>query len=142
MNNTLAPGASARFALVAPGVSTGLPARFDAGLTVIRMIISVVIRTLTVTVGTFGAFGVFVNTAASAIDAIIDLYNYYLHQNWWNTNTVIRDYNQTYRREYDIRTARRVSGEQRSLDFAITNNAAAAASIEWSVNARLLLRGH
>ena len=139
-NNTLAPGLTNRFGLATPN-NVALPATFQAGLTVVRMIIDVIIKGATINAFNFGAFGVMVNTAGATLDAIIDLYDWYLHQNWAQTNTLTNDSAQWYRRSYDIRTARRVRGEQRSLDFAITNNAASPGSIVWTVNSRMLLKG-
>ena len=100
-----------------------------------------VIRVVTVSADSFGAFGVLVNTAASAIDAVLDLYDYYLHQNFQFIQSATTDGSQQYRQRYDIRTARRVRGEDRSLDFVITNNAAAGTSLVWSASSRLLLKG-
>ena len=126
--------------LVLPS-SASLPATFEAGVTIVRLIIDVVIRSAVAGQTLFGAWGVFMNTAQSAIDTILDLYDYYLHQNWSVLQSNANDTAQAWRRSYDIRTARRVRGEQRHLDFAITNNAASGGSAIWNVSARMLLKG-
>jgi len=139
VNNTLAPGASSRVALVNPQ-NTSLPDTFEAGLTVIRMILKVVINSETINQDNFGAFGAFLNVNFQAVDTILDLLDYYLHQNWTNVLTLANDSSQYWERNYDIRTARRIRGNDRQLDFAVTNNAGSAGSIKWSVDARLLLK--
>jgi len=118
-----------------------MPGTFQAGLTVVRMILEVIVHTVTVNQNVFGAFGVMVNTAVSAIDAILDLYDYYLHQNFYTTAVSPNALGASEVHRYDIRTARRVRGEQRTLDFVITNNAASVSSLNWSVSARMLLKG-
>jgi len=137
-NNSLGIGASNRVSLVNPTV---LPGTFEAGLTIVRMILTVLIRSSTTNVVNFGAWGVLVNTAALVVDAIIDLYDYYIHQNWTNVANVVNDSAGMWTREYDIRTARRLRGENRTLDFVITNNAASGGTIFWTASARFLLKG-
>ena len=118
-----------------------MPGTFQAGFTVVRMILDVILRANANNQALFGAYGVFVNTALSAIDTILDLYDYYVHQNWTQISVNANDTAQAYVRRYDIRTARRVRGEQRSLSFAITNNSGSAGSVIWAVSARCLLKG-
>ena len=88
----------------------------------------------------FGAFGVAVRTGTAVIDVILELLDYYLHQNWVNVVSNVGDSTQWFQKDYDIRTARRLRGQGRHLDFLVTNNSASAGSIRWSVNARLLLK--
>jgi len=139
-NNLLAVGASSRFSLANPN-NVNLPGTFQAGFTAVRMILNVIIRSEVLNQANFGAYGVLVNTALSTIDAILDLYDYYVHRNWHVLQVAPTDLAQAEREDYDIRTARRVRGEQRSLDFVITNNAASGGAIRWTVGARLLLKG-
>ncbi len=107
----------------------------------VRLIVQVVISAASINADTFGAWGIWVNTALTAVDAVLDLYDWYLHANFTNRLTLTSDFSQYWNKSYDIRTARRVRGEQRSLDFVATNNAASGANIVWSVNARMLLKG-
>ena len=100
-----------------------------------------IIRSVVVNNVNFGAWGVFVNIGFSVVDAILDLLDYYLHQNWQNVANSVNDRAQATIRSYDIRTARRIRGEDRTLDFTIVNNAASAGNIEWTVNSRCLLKG-
>ncbi len=118
-----------------------MPGTFEAGFTVVRMIIEVLLRSNALNQSNFGAYGVLLRTGAATIDAILDLYDYYLHQNWTNRANIPSDPAQSYRQRYDIRSARRVRGEQRSLDFIMTNNAASAGNVIWAVSARMLLKG-
>ena len=118
-----------------------MPATFQAGFTVVRMIVEVVIKSVGLNQVNFGAYGVFVNVAFSVVDAILDLLDYYLHTNWENVTNSVNDSAQTYRRSYDIRTARRVRGEQRQLDFIATSNSGSSGVVQWTVNSRLLLKG-
>ena len=138
--NILGAGASQSFQLANPTDAT-MPGTFQAGFTVVRMILDVILRANANNQALFGAYGVFVNTALSAIDTILDLYDYYVHQNWTQISVNANDTAQAYVRRYDIRTARRVRGEQRSLSFAITNNSGSAGSVIWAVSARCLLKG-
>ena len=117
-----------------------LPATFEAGLTVVRMIIDVIIRPLANNQAIFGAYGVLVNVGLATVDAILDLYDYYLHANFQNISTSINDASQNYRRAYDIRTARRVRGENRALEAVVTNNAGSGTSVIWTISSRLLLK--
>ncbi len=105
------------------------------------MIIEVIIGSLVANNANFGAWGVLVNVGFSAVDAILDLLDYYLHKNWFNITNTPNDRAQVSRRDYDIRTARRVRGEQRQLDFVITNNGASAGSVVWTMSSRCLLKG-
>ncbi len=104
------------------------------------MILSVVVKSAVLNQVNFGAYGVYVRVGAVVIDTILDLYDYYLHQNWDNVTSSVSDAAQMYRKDYDIRTARRIRGEDRQLTFAITNNAASGGSIVWTVSGRFLLK--
>ena len=138
VENSLPVGGSARFSLVNPLTSTGLPATWEAGLTVIRLIVEVTHRALLANLPYQGAYGVMVNTIRQTVDVILDLFDYYLHKNFIGISPTANNNNT--REQYDIRTARRVRGSERSLDFVITNNAASATTMVWSVSARMLLR--
>ena len=138
-NNTLSAGSSARFPLVDPLTSTGLPKTWEAGFTVVRMILDVAVRASSINLTAFGAFGVLVTTTRTLIDVILDLFDYYLHQNFVVQSDTVDDPS-TYRKSYDIRTARRVRGSERALEFVITNNSSSSVSLFWSASARLLLK--
>ena len=139
-NNLLGPGVSARFALADPTSAT-LPATFQAGFTVVRMLIDVIVRSAAINQFNFGAYGVLVRIGTSVIDMILSLLGYYLHKNWDTiSGGPLEDMAQFHTRSYDIRTARRVRGENRKLDFGITNNSGSGGSIRWSVHCRLLLK--
>ena len=140
VENTLTQGSSVRFPLVSALTSTGLPKTWEAGFTVIRMILDVVVKAVNINLPVFGAFGVLVNTTQTVIDVILDNYGYYLHQNYHAITSNANDNAQMYRKSYDIRTARRVRGDEPSLDFVITNNSGSSSPLIWSASARLLLK--
>ena len=111
-------------------------------MTCIRLILEVIVRSNSLNVAGWGAFGVMVNSTRTLVDVILDLFDYYLHQNWAikPANSVNDPAgNTTFR--YDLHTGRTLRGGERALDFVITNNAAGASAIVWTVNARMLLRG-
>ena len=140
--NTLSVGSSARFALLDPLNSTGLPATWEAGVTVIRLLLEVSLRSIGTGATGFGAFGVMVNSTRTLVDVILDLFDYYLHQNWNISPQDPTAFNPagTIRYRYDIRTARVLRGSERALDFVITNNSASGNSVKWTANARMLLK--
>ena len=140
VNNLLGSGVSARFPLLDPASAT-LPATFEAGVTVVRMILRVIIRSASQNQYNFGGYAVLVKTGTAVIDVILGLFDYYLHQNWSTiTGASLEDSSNFYQRDYDIRTARRLRGMDRRLEFMVTNNSAGAGSIRWDVSARLLLK--
>jgi len=104
------------------------------------MLIDVVIRNVTINQAGFGAWGVLVTTTRTLIDVILDLFDYYLHQNYFVVTNSVNDAASLLRKSYDIRTARRIRGGERALEFAITANSGSAGAVEWSVNTRLLLK--
>ena len=118
----------------------GLPKTFEAGLTVVRLILDVVIRPAVQDLNVFGAFGAMINVAFTAVDVILDLYDYYLHQNFFVRTNDVNSGEESYKRSYDLRTARKIRGADRHLDFVITNNSGSGASLIWSMSARMLLK--
>ena len=138
-NNLLGTGVSARVSLVDPA-NASLPATFEAGLTVVRAILRVVIRSNVATQFNTGNFGLAVRTGTAVIDVILSLLDYYLLSSWETNTSSAADKSQDWVKDYDIRTARKLRGKDRHLDFMITNNSASAGSIRWAVHARFLLR--
>ena len=138
-NNLTGPGVSNRLALVDPN-SAGLPATFEAGLTVVRTILRVIIRSDSLNQFNLGSYGLAVRTGTAVIDVILSLLDWYLHQNWENILAVAADTAQFWSKDYDLRTARRIRGKDRHLDFMVTNSSTSVGSIRWGVYARLLLR--
>ena len=72
----------------------------------------------------------------SNVDPLVDLFDYYLLDpvslRQPDTTPVTRD--------FDIRTARKVRGEDRGLDYNFANSAASAGAIRVTANFRLLIR--
>ena len=138
-NNLLGSGVSARVALVDPNDSA-LPATFEAGLTVIRAILRVIVRSNVATEFNTGSFGLMVRTGTQVIDIILSLLDYYLFSSFETNTSSAADKAQDWVKDYDLRTSRKLRGKERHMDFGITNNSASAGSIRWAVHARFLLK--
>ena len=138
-NNLLGPGVSSRVALVDPN-SSDLPATFEAGLTVVRAILRVIVRSNIATEFNTGSFGLAVRTGTAVIDIILSLLDYYLLSSFETNTSSAADKSQDWVKDYDLRTARRIRGKERHMDFMITNNSGSAGSIRWAVHARFLLK--
>ena len=133
---SIAAGGISNFTL-AQGSVTAFPLLLRAGFTCLRMILDVHIRQNAINLNIDGAFAVYVGdeNGAGGVDPLIDFFDYYLHQNFAQRDDEVnyKDYH------YDIRTARRVRGETRALEFNLTNSSGSASALTFSVSARLLL---
>ena len=117
----------------------GIPGAVEGGFTVRRMILSLNIRPTTTGNNAFGAFGVLViprSASANLPDPIVDLVDWYLLKHWWVRGGEI---NEIFNFEFDIRTARKVRGEDRSLFHTLSNSASSSSSVEYSASSRLVL---
>ena len=110
-------------------------------LTIKRMFLHVAISNGATGVFAEGAFGVEVGSTRSMPTVpdspIVDLTGWYLHQNFnqMPLGGEAKDYN------YDIRTARKITGEDRTLWFMLEVNGGSLAAVEFVVSVRLLLSG-
>ena len=132
---TLGLGALANFDITAPGE---IPEGYQGGFTVLRMIHTLYVRPLSLTLNIFGAYGVLVAPRASLTvlpSPITDLVDWYYQVNW---NLRQAD-SITESISADIRTVRKVRGEQRTLFAVFQNNSASGGSVSVSMTARLLL---
>ncbi len=121
--------------------SVALPDTFQAGLTVIRMIIGVTLRATGAGQIIFGNWGAYVaDDTSSGTDTILDLLDYYLLRPWYHIQSDVNDGNQVLRENFDIRTMRKLRGRERRLRWTLTNNAASGGSVSFNVNVRFLLR--
>ena len=118
-----------------------LPAGLEGGFTCKRMIITARLRQAAFDATSLGAFGVLVATRVASLDlpdAIVDLVDWYLQQGWdafrESDDPVVKEFN------YDIKTARKVRGEDRTLWFVTNNSAASAAAIVASATVRMWLQ--
>jgi len=107
------------------------------GFTCLRMFLHISFQQSTVSQVLNGAFGISVNTdKAVGIDPILDLVDYYLHDGF--------DLNQPteepVRQVYDIRTARRVRGADRRIEFNMANSAGSAGTVAVTAHFRLLIK--
>ena len=116
-----------------------VPDGYAGGLTVRRMLISFNVRGETVNAENTGSFGVSVVTRDAIAGAVLpdpaaDLVDWYVQKNIsWFADTL------AYRRwEFDIRTSRKVRGEDRTLVAMFDNGGSAVAT--WTVEWRLLLQ--
>ena len=137
----VAIGGQAIVDLLPPG---SVPPAFLAGLVVLRMIGELQLTAQSADQDGFGAFGVTMVTrdavaGAAVPDPIIDLVDWYYHQNWFNNESRVGDFQEAGRTRFDIRTARRIRGEDRTLVAVFENNAASAQAVKFSTTVRLLL---
>ena len=137
----VAIGAQAIFDLLPPGT---IPVGVQAGVTILRMIGELQLTAQSADQDGFGAFGIALMSrdavAASAVpDPIADLVDWYYHQNWFNNESRVGDFQEAGRTRFDIRTSRKVRGEDRTLAAVFENNAASAQAVKFSVTTRMLL---
>ncbi len=120
-----------------------IPEGFQGGLTVIRTILQVKVRAEADNSNCFGAVGVTVSTrdalAALAMpEPITDLVDWYYLTSYWVNQESERS--ATAIAEIDLRSARRIRGEDRTLVMVIQANPGSEASLQVSPMARMLLR--
>ena len=133
---TVAAGALLNFPTAGEKL-TNWPAK-DGGFTILRAILTVAIRNVTANQDIFGAFSLTVVTNnVSGTDPIQDDLDAYVHQNFWQRGADA----EPHAYNYDLRSARRIRGEDRELDFDLANNSASSGSLAVSFCARLLIRG-
>ena len=133
---TVAPGGIANFDLIGAGVA-GMPEVLDGGMTILRLILEVIVFNQVAGANAFGAYGIYVATAAVAvIQPVFDLLDYYVHQNFYSRDS---DDSGSGMYRYDIRTARRLRGVDRKLRFTLENSAGSQ-NVTVRVNARMLVR--
>ena len=133
----------------APGVQglfdmlplTGVPDGYQGGQTVMRMLLKVWARPAAVGFDSYGALGVYAGPRDSLVigappDPLTDLVDWYFHTSWYiNQSTLMTELIV----KEDIRSARKIRGEDRTLGFVIDPSGASGTAITWSVSARLLL---
>ena len=118
-----------------------LPAALLAGSTVLRMIGKYTILNQTDNVNVFGAYAVAVVTraalaAGSVPEPIGDLVDWYYHDGFNVRQEVNRDTREV---TFDIRTARRIRGEDRTLMAICENSSASVSSLVFYTSMRLLM---
>ena len=117
----------------------GLPASVEGGFTCRRMLTSWHIRPVSTGLNAFGAFGVLVaprSASSNLPNPIVDLVDWYLLHHWW---VRAGEVNQIFPFEFDIRTNRKVRGEDRSLFGILASSAASLTSVEYTSHFRLVL---
>ena len=126
--------------------SAVIPDGYAGGFTVIRMIGQLELTSQTANSDVFGALGIMVasrsavSLAGAMPDPIIDLVDWYYHQHWFNNTASVGDMEAQGRTLFDIRSARKIRGEDRTLAGVLVNNGASAAAIKWRLSVRLLLQ--
>ena len=124
--------------------AVNLPEGYLGGLTIRRMFARLSFRPFTANSDTFGQFGITLVTrdaiaagAASLPSPLADNVDWYLRDGFAYTQSALISEQQT----YDIRTARRVRGEDRSMVFLLSVSAAAGSALsQFSLNFRLLIQ--
>ena len=142
-------GVPAAIAIGAQGLQDLLPIatlmpQFLGGLTVLRMIGTLELTAQTADQDVFGSLGIAVMTrdafaGAAVPDPILDHVDWYYQQNWFNNESRVGDLQEAGRTSFDIRTARRIRGEDRLLAAVFENSSASAAAIKFRLSVRLLL---
>ena len=137
ISQNLAAGAEGIFDLLS---LARLPATLEGGLTVLRMILRLGVRAQASNTTPLGAFGVSVVTrdAFSGLavpDPLTDLVDWYLWHGFamFDSDSAGREWN------FDIRTARRLRGEDRTL-VAVMEADATSSALTWDMDVRLLCR--
>ena len=121
--------------------TANIPGGLRGSFTAMRLIGHVSMYQDTANVTCLGMFGVAVVTldalvAGAVPDPSVDLVDWWYHDAWFfDDNPII-----SHRFVFDIHTARKVRGEDRTLAFVIDNNSVAT-GIVFSVYTRLLLQG-
>ena len=119
-----------------------IPVGFEGGLTVIRMIAQVNETGLLTGNNFFGAHAVYLLTRAALTalgiaSPIDDLVDWYYHKGY--TSNALGPQLTPETDQVDIRTARRIRGNDRTLAFVMEVNGASQQSVSVSANFRLLL---
>ena len=116
----VAAGSSIGSTVLAGPEQAAMPDTFQAGFTIVRMILEVFILAQTINQPVFGNFGVAViDENSSGIDTILDLLDYYVLQPFSNETDSTSVLQRATRYVYDIRTARRIRGRERRLEFCV-----------------------
>jgi len=137
LKTSLGPGAIGIFDLLPIGA---LPNGFEGGLTVLRMIGALSIVPATANLPVQYAQGVLTMTtqaftSGNVPNPLVDLVDWYYLQHGFIQQASI----ETDERPFDIRTARRIRGEDRTLVHAIINSASSATTLTYTFSTRLLL---
>ena len=133
---TVSAGGSAVFNMLPLG---SLPPALQGGLTILRMIGSLSIVPQVANLNVQFAHGILVMTEVAATagvvpDPIVDLVDWYYHQQRF----VQQAFLDTVYFPFDIRTSRRIRGQDRTLEHTIHNSASSGTGLEYSLSARLL----
>ena len=117
----------------------GIPEGFGGGLTVVRMIGHLDVRSDQVNELVYSA-GIAVMTrdafaAGATPDPVSDLVDWY----WLDSRFIRQTDIEVVSTPFDIRTARKVRGEDRTLAFVIQNNGPGSANLAFMIHVRLLL---
>ena len=117
----------------------GIPEGFAGGLTVLRMIGHLDVRSDQTNELVYSA-GIALMTrdafaAGATPDPVTDLVDWY----WLDSRFIRSSVLETVNTPFDIRTARKVRGEDRTLAFIIQNNGPGTANLAFMIHVRLLL---
>jgi len=135
-STNLAPGAQATANLTDQAV---IPAGFGGAYSILRTILELTMNVVTLASAANAVFGLFVgpdqllSTPPDPEDDLIDWY--LLKPVSWSSNTG----EQTWRFNVDLRTARRIRGEGRTLMLTVKAALANSSNIEFTADFRFLL---
>ena len=120
-------------------LSIGVPAGWRTGLTLLRCILKCWIRNdVTASDQNRGSFGLYVGTdiGAQFSDPETDLIDWYWQENWCHRSANNNDLQEF---SIDLRSARKLRNEDRTLFFVMKNSASSNGSIQYSLNMRALM---
>ena len=118
-----------------------IPTGWDSGFTIIRAIGKILIRPSTGSVDYFGAFGLgVVSRDAVAAGALPepngDLYQWYLQTAFLRRSVAV----EFVEFPFDLRSSRKIPSENHTLAAVIDNAGGSGSTLNWAIEARLLLR--
>ena len=113
-----------------------LPGGLEGGFTCHRLIASLSLVPVGANLDVYGSMGVYVAPrAATAPNPITDNLDWYWHYDFVERQAILN----IVRHAVDIRTGRKVRGEDRTITATIFNNVGSATSIVWSIETRMWL---
>ena len=116
-----------------------IPGAVRGGFTCRRMLLTLNLRPVNTNVELQGSYGVTVAPLAGLAalpNPIVDLVDWYVQHSYYSFRTTAESYLE---KSFDIRTSRKVRGEDRSLFFTIRSTVTSGGTMAYTISARLLL---
>ena len=120
----------------------GLPAALQAGATVLRLILREKLTVGVINTEIFGASGITVLPRAGIAtppDPLVDLVDWYWQRHWSLRSATLGE-EPVGEYTIDLRTARKIRGEDRTIAWILRNSSASGGSVTISQSVRMLLQ--